>query len=176
MFMCQFMGTTIVILTLWNMKYTEVCSLFVLSASLIAGAKVIIGQLNANDSSLSFYIPRPPRPRQWPSASTTRACAPTVSSKDNTYLIVIAFGNIFVFQFHNFTIFSQLGILQIQFRPFGKANVSKSLEWICGYYEPFGFSLQFTESEGGWRFECQHGEDECYGNKVQACLLHQVSE
>ena len=112
MFMCQFMGTTIVILTLWNMKYTKVCSLFVLSASLIAGAKVIIGQLNANDSSLSFYIPRPPRPRQWPSASTTRACAPTVSSKDNTYLIVIAFGNIFVFQFHNFTIFSQLGILR----------------------------------------------------------------
>ena len=66
--------------------------------------------------------------------------------------------------------------LQIQFRPFGKANVSQSLEWICGYYDPFGFSLQFTESEGGWRFECQHGEDECYGNKVQACLLHQVSE
>ena len=65
--------------------------------------------------------------------------------------------------------------LQIQFRPFGKANVSKTLMWICGYYESSWFSLQFTESEGGWRFECQHREDECYGNKVQSCLLHQVS-
>ena len=41
------------------------------------------------------------------------------------------------------------------------------------------FSLkcsQFTESEdGGWDFTCQHGPNECQGNKVQACILNQVS-
>ena len=36
--------------------------------------------------------------------------------------------------------------------------------------------FKFTENDvGGWTFECQHGEDECFGNKVQACILNQVS-
>jgi len=48
-------------------------------------------------------------------------------------------------------------LLQIEFRPFGKANFSES-------------------DDGGWDFQCQHGPDECLGNKLQACALQQVTD
>merc|ERR1712004_686327 len=41
--------------------------------------------------------------------------------------------------------------LVINFKPFGKAN--------------------WTENGNTWDFICQHGPDECFGNKVQACIL-----
>merc|ERR1711973_537629 len=48
-------------------------------------------------------------------------------------------------------------ILKVDLNPFGKAN--------------------FTPSDGGsWDFTCQHGADECRGNKVQACILDKVSD
>lgn len=34
----------------------------------------------------------------------------------------------------------------------------------------FSFLLKdVADTEGGYTFECQHGPDECYGNKVLAC-------
>merc|ERR1712154_330733 len=48
-------------------------------------------------------------------------------------------------------------ILKVDLNPFGKAN--------------------FTASQtGSWDFTCQHGPDECRGNKVQACILDKVSD
>merc|ERR1719384_1128776 len=47
-------------------------------------------------------------------------------------------------------------ILTVDLNPFGKAN--------------------FSVSGSGWDFTCQHGPDECRGNKVQACVLDQVPE
>ena len=41
--------------------------------------------------------------------------------------------------------------LQIEYRPFGKAN--------------------WTETEEGYEFTCQHGHEECIANMGQACLL-----
>ena len=37
------------------------------------------------------------------------------------------------------------------------------------------YIFQWTESNGSWDFTCQHGPRECYNNKVQACILKQVS-
>merc|ERR1719242_1755137 len=47
-------------------------------------------------------------------------------------------------------------ILKLDLNPFGKAN--------------------FTPSGSSWDFTCQHGPDECRGNKVQACILDKVSD
>jgi len=47
-------------------------------------------------------------------------------------------------------------ILNVELHPFGKAN--------------------FTFDVNHWDFSCQHGPDECQGNKVQACILDQVKD
>merc|ERR1719348_2326702 len=46
--------------------------------------------------------------------------------------------------------------LTISFKPFGKAN--------------------FTENDQSWDFTCQHGPNECWGNKVQACALKKIPD
>jgi len=46
--------------------------------------------------------------------------------------------------------------LRVSFRPFGKAD--------------------FTSYGNSWVFTCQHGPEECHGNKVQACVLDQVND
>merc|ERR1712142_952655 len=40
--------------------------------------------------------------------------------------------------------------------------------------KPFG-KAKFYPSGSSWDFTCQHGPHECYGNKAQACILHQVT-
>ncbi|KAL4711241.1 hypothetical protein ACJJTC_019082 [Scirpophaga incertulas] len=35
---------------------------------------------------------------------------------------------------------------------------------------PYGKSTH-EKVNGNWQFLCHHGPDECYGNKVQACIL-----
>ncbi|XP_045530544.1 gamma-interferon-inducible lysosomal thiol reductase-like isoform X1 [Pieris brassicae] len=35
---------------------------------------------------------------------------------------------------------------------------------------PYGKSTH-DKVNGKWQFNCHHGEDECYGNKLQACIL-----
>jgi len=48
--------------------------------------------------------------------------------------------------------------LDVTFVPFGKSN-----------------SLQ-TSPEAPIEFECQHGPDECFGNKVQGCMLARIPD
>ncbi|KPJ02238.1 Gamma-interferon-inducible lysosomal thiol reductase [Papilio xuthus] len=43
------------------------------------------------------------------------------------------------------------GAVKVKLVPYGKATHDKV--------------------DGKWQFTCQHGPDECYGNKVQACIL-----
>ncbi|KAL3272566.1 hypothetical protein HHI36_014036 [Cryptolaemus montrouzieri] len=40
-------------------------------------------------------------------------------------------------------------------------------------FVPYGKASQTKSSEGSWTFRCQHGPDECRGNKYQACALDQ---
>merc|ERR1712012_1382016 len=51
--------------------------------------------------------------------------------------------------------------LRISFKPFGKASWS--------HHDPDENGVEFD-------FECQHGPDECFGNKVLACALWFVEE
>merc|ERR1711981_777030 len=41
--------------------------------------------------------------------------------------------------------------------------------------KPFG-KANFTANGDGWDFTCQHGDAECVGNLMQACILNQVSD
>lgn len=36
------------------------------------------------------------------------------------------------------------------------------------------FSLQTKEENGKYYFHCQHGEEECFGNKVHACAIELI--
>lgn len=40
-------------------------------------------------------------------------------------------------------------------------------------FVPYGKASQTKLESGGWSFRCQHGSDECRGNKYQACALNQ---
>jgi len=42
-------------------------------------------------------------------------------------------------------------------------------------YKPFG-KASWEENGSTWDFTCQHGPDECFGNKVLACTLEAVTE
>ena len=38
---------------------------------------------------------------------------------------------------------------------------------------PYGNAKEkFNETTKKWEFECQHGENECYGNIIETCLIH----
>ncbi|XP_077295727.1 gamma-interferon-inducible lysosomal thiol reductase-like protein [Arctopsyche grandis] len=41
---------------------------------------------------------------------------------------------------------------------------------------PYGKAKTFTNSDGGFDFECQHGEMECYANKIHACAIEAISD
>lgn len=36
---------------------------------------------------------------------------------------------------------------------------------------PFGNAKE-SQKDGKWVFECQHGAEECYGNLLEACIIH----
>ncbi|NXK57234.1 GILT reductase, partial [Chauna torquata] len=38
---------------------------------------------------------------------------------------------------------------------------------------PYG-NAQEKEVCGKWQFQCQHGSEECLGNMIQACLMHEA--
>ncbi|XP_026291926.1 GILT-like protein 1 [Frankliniella occidentalis] len=41
---------------------------------------------------------------------------------------------------------------------------------------PYGFAQTNVSSDGSYSFTCQHGDRECYGNKVHACALQTMTE
>jgi len=58
--------------------------------------------------------------------------------------------------------FKTLGqYMDIVLKPFGKANFTAHIN---------------HGHRGGWDFTCQHGDAECVGNMMQACILNQVSD
>ncbi|XP_054837650.1 gamma-interferon-inducible lysosomal thiol reductase [Eublepharis macularius] len=40
---------------------------------------------------------------------------------------------------------------------------------------PYGNAKE-TKVEGKWQFECQHGQEECKGNLMEACLIHLLED
>nr|CAD7268837.1 unnamed protein product [Timema shepardi] len=41
---------------------------------------------------------------------------------------------------------------------------------------PYGFTKYSVDDDGHYQFSCQHGPSECYGNRVQACALAELSD
>ncbi|CAB3370534.1 Hypothetical predicted protein [Cloeon dipterum] len=41
---------------------------------------------------------------------------------------------------------------------------------------PYGKATHTQDANGQWSFQCQHGAEECRGNKVQACGLKYITE
>lgn len=37
---------------------------------------------------------------------------------------------------------------------------------------PFGNAVE-TKKKGKWTFRCQHGAEECFGNLLEGCIIHQ---
>ncbi|XP_048353676.1 gamma-interferon-inducible lysosomal thiol reductase isoform X1 [Sphaerodactylus townsendi] len=40
---------------------------------------------------------------------------------------------------------------------------------------PFGNAKE-TKTAGKWKFDCQHGQEECLGNTMEACLIHLLQD
>ncbi|KAK7584289.1 hypothetical protein V9T40_005252 [Parthenolecanium corni] len=81
----------------------------------------------------------------------------------------------------------------------GKVNVSVFYETLCApsirlihrqlmptwmqlkdyvniTFVPYGKAVHEKQADGKWKIECQHGETECWGNKIQACGLHNLKD
>jgi len=43
-------------------------------------------------------------------------------------------------------------------------------------FVPYGKALTFEDEEGAYTFQCQHGPDECSGNRMHSCALKHLPE
>ena len=73
--------------------------------------------------------------------------------------------------------------LDVEFKPFGKASVSRDPKVLdFRAFVRFIIISKFVASdpefkpEGGFNFTCQHGPKECEGNLYQACVLSKTAD
>ncbi|NXS45442.1 GILT reductase, partial [Balaeniceps rex] len=71
-------------------------------------------------------------------------------------------------------------VLNITLVPYGNTEVGAGPTWCRGRpswcRRPHSDRLVLQEEivSGKWQFQCQHGPEECLGNMIEACLMHEA--